>query len=184
VNSVDGPAPAGDGTVDLQQAAHDLDLAARSLVNVMLTASDGANRMAWARAIHDRSVHRDGPFVAVCGVIVPARNRAVRGEEVDNWFERASGGTLFIDRIGDLGAQDQRRLLSLLADQSRDQTATTTSRRNRHVRIIVGNDRSLREDLALEAMSETLFYRLNVIHIDLAPLNRAGLEPHATTRGI
>ena len=151
--------PATDGAIDL-------DLAARSPVNVMLTASSDADRAAWARAIHDRSVRRDRPFVAVSGRAFPAMNRSLRAEDVDEWFERSSGGTLFIDQVGELTLSAQTRLLSMLTAQSDHADEGAMSHTGHGVRVIAGSDRSLRTDLAYGAFSNELFYRLNLIHLD------------------
>ena len=110
-------------TLDLQA---DLHLAARSPVNVMLTASNGTKRGLWARTLHDCSPRRGGPFVAVCAESIPTGNRAVCGADVDDWFERAAGGTLFVDRVGDLSPHAQARLLARLTEQSRSRSGAAT----------------------------------------------------------
>jgi CBS domain-containing protein len=153
--------------------APDLDLAIRSPVNVMVTASRRVDRAACARTIHDHSARRGRPFVAVGRGAPPAR-AASRVEDVDGWFEQAAGGTLFIDRVGDLSPQAQGRLLSLLAEQSRDAHGPTLPAVAPRVRVISGSHRSLGADLAFGAFSDTLFYRLNVIHIDLLDQNESG----------
>ena len=160
--------PVADNTVDLElQMRIDLDMAARSPLSVLVTASNGADRAAWARTIHDRSAHCEGPFVLVCGQAIPFGTREVCSEDVDSWFERAVGGTLFLDQVGALSADVQGRLLSLMTEQSGDHSAGKTVGRDRHVRIISGSDRSLLADVAVGAFSDALFYRLNVIHIDV-----------------
>ena len=148
------------------RGATDLELAAGSAVNVMLTASNGAARAAWARAIHDRSARRGHPFVAVSGRARPAIRRAGLTEEVDGWFERAAGGTLFIDHVAGLTPSAQARLLLALTAQA-DHTEAAAMRPNgHHVRVIAGSSRSLGTDLASGGFSEALFYRLNVIHLN------------------
>jgi two-component system response regulator HydG len=157
--------------VDLDlQTAVDLDLAARSLVNVLVTASNAADRAAWARTLHDRSAHRDGPFVVVC----PAMNRRIHAADIDEWFARAARGTLFIDDIGQLGPDAQVRLSSLLSAQSCRISATTMPDGDGRVRVIAGSGRSLCAELAAGAFDDTLFYRLNVIHIDRMHQDEAG----------
>jgi DNA-binding NtrC family response regulator len=152
-----------DGAVNVDLlTAMELDLAARSPVNVMVTARNGADRVAWARALHDRSPHRDGPFV----VARPVMSRQIPAVDIDEWFARAARGTLFIDDVGQLGPDAQARLSSLLSAQSRRVSAVTTPNGEGGVRVIAGSGRSLRTDLAAGAFNETLFYRLNVIHID------------------
>jgi CBS domain-containing protein len=161
-----GMRPVGDEAVS-EDMANNLELVARSFVTVLVTARNSADRAAWARTIHDRSARCEGPFATVCGHPIPPANRVVCREDVDRWFERAAGGTLFIDHVGALSSDAQHRLSWLLAEQSRDRSATATPYRDGHVRIISATDRSLRADLAVGAFSDVLFYRLNLISIDL-----------------
>jgi DNA-binding NtrC family response regulator len=138
------------------------DLIARSSVNVMVTASEAGDRLAWARAIHDGGLRRDGPFVAVR----PAITGQIRAADAEAWFVRAVRGTLFIDDVGQLGSDAQARLCSLLSAQSRRISAAMSSNGDDRVRVIAGSGRSLLADLAVGAFNDALFYRLNVIHID------------------
>lgn len=146
--------------------AVDLDVAARVPISVMVTATNDADRSAWARTIHDHSGRCHGPFVAICGQSIRDANRVACGSDVDSWFDRAAGGTLFIDHVGALSAAAQGRLLALLAEQSPDGSEMTRADRDRHVRIISGTDQSLLAALAVGTFSDALFYRLNVIHVD------------------
>jgi two-component system response regulator HydG len=145
----------------------DLDLAARSTVNVLVTATNSADRAVWARAIHDRSTCSAGPFVAVNG---PALSGDVDGggaDTLEGQFERAAGGTLFIDRIGELSPSTQRQLSSLLRAQSPPPThGKTPADPDRRVRVVSGSHRSLQPDVAVGTFSDRLFYQLNVIHLD------------------
>jgi hypothetical protein len=133
---------------------------ARSFANVMVTASEADDRLAWAREIHDWGVSRAGRFVCV----FPAKKHQLCAVDVDEWFARAAS-TVFIDCVGNLGADAQERLLQRLTEQSRLAIGTATSHRTR---VITGSDRSLSADVASGIFSDELFYRLNVIHIDLA----------------
>lgn len=144
--------------------AMDLTLVACSAAHVMVTASHAADRATWARTIHDRGGSGDRPFVAVCSETVPPVDGA---ECVDRWFTLAAGGTLFIDHIGSLRSRAQNRLLSMLAGQSGCHDRAPSPDADHGVRIITGSNRSLRGDLAVGSFSDTLFYRLNVIHIDV-----------------
>jgi two-component system response regulator HydG len=155
----------------------DLDLAARSSVNVMVTASNGGDRAAWARAIHDRSGRRAGPFVTIYAHTVPAISGTVRPQDLDDCFDRAAGGTLFIDHVGHLSPHAQARLLSLVTDPLRQANGTPTRRANQRVRVVVGSDRSLDPDLAAGTFSDVLFYRLNVIRIDQIHPHESGETP-------
>ena len=149
-------------TVRVLDQTMDLDLIARSAVNVMVTASQAHDRITCARRIHQRSERRPGRFVYVCS----GTKSQVPADAVDEWFAWAAGGTLFIDHIGDLSSQAQDRLSTLLAEKSQSGCGTTRLDSDPRVRVIVGSDRSLRTDLAVGTFSEVLFYRLNVIHID------------------
>jgi DNA-binding NtrC family response regulator len=150
--------------------AVDLHVVACSVVNVMVTASDAADRGIWARTIHENSARRDRPFVAVSGQAAPASDGA---GSIDAWFGQAAGGTLFIDRVGDLSIRAQERLLLLLAEQSPPANGTIPHA-DRGVRVVTGSNRSLSADLARGAFSDALFYRLNMIHIDLMNRNASG----------
>jgi CBS domain-containing protein len=145
----------------LIDGAIEVDLIAHSSANVMVTASEADERLAWARRIHEGLRH-GGPFVAVC----PAINGQMHAADVDEWFGRSTGGTLFIDDVGQLGPDAQARLSSLLGAQSPCISPVTKRNGAGRVRVIAGSPRSLGADLATGAFNDTLFYRLNVIHID------------------
>jgi DNA-binding NtrC family response regulator len=138
-----------------------LDVAKWPLVNVMVTASDAAYRLALARLIHNRAAGSRGPLVEV----FVGAEQPVRPGDIDEWFGRAAGGTLFIDAVGDLDAAAQACLGAHLCDQSRADTRMTIPGSGRHVRVITGNACSLLPQVALGAFDDTLFYRLNVVHI-------------------
>jgi CBS domain-containing protein len=144
----------------LANEAIEIDLIALSSANVMVTASEADERLAWARRIHDP--RRDGPFV----VGRPSITGQIRAADVDEWFGRSAGGTLFIDDVGQLGPDAQARLSSLLGAQSHRISPVTKRAGDGRVRVVAGSHRSLGADLATGAFNETLFYRLNVIHID------------------
>lgn len=166
VEDVSAPSNIAEGAGLDSTTCSDLELAAHSPVNVMVTACDGAQRAAWARTIHLRSARCDRSFVATCGCPLPGTHGGVSTCDIDDWFVRAAGGTLFIDRIGQLSAQAQALLVWRLTDQMYRAGDATMARRDAGVRIIAGSDRSLHADLSGGAFSEELFYRLNVIHID------------------
>jgi CBS domain-containing protein len=148
----------------------DLDLATCSTVNVMVTAREADDRLACARRIHECDAHCHGPFVAV----LVAMDRLVCAADVDEWFSRAACGTLFIDEVGQLGPDAQARLSSLLSAQAGCVCGATVLDGDGGVRVIAGSARSLRADLAVGAFNETLFYRLNVIHLDQMHQHEAG----------
>jgi DNA-binding NtrC family response regulator len=98
-----------------------LDIAARSIRNVMVTAGNGPDRAACAQVIHERTPHPVGPLMAVYDD-APRMVRSgvpVGAAQIESLFQQAAGGTLFVDRIGELVPYAQERLLSLLTEQSR-----------------------------------------------------------------
>ena len=152
-------------TTSIAQVCIDVNVAARSSVNVLVTARSAQNRAAIARMIHAGSARCHGPFVAVCSPPPPTSIRPGI-PDVDGWFERAAGGTLFIDQVGRLSPNAQATLLSRLTRETHRADRPTLSPANHQVRVIAGSDRSLRADLVMGLFSDELFYRLNAIHID------------------
>ena len=137
----------------------DFEVAARSRCNVLITADAGVDRLACARAIHGNDRRGDGPFVAIRSDGSLLVDQPAHGGDVDDWFEHAAGGTLFIDDVGQLSRRDQARLWLCLTRQ-----AAVASAPDR-VRVIAGTDHSLRADAATGSFSDALFYRLNTIHL-------------------
>ena len=85
--------------------AADLALVAQSPVNAMVTARHDVDRLAWARTIHDRSTRLKVHSWPCAVTVFPPGPHAVGGWEVDDWLDQAAGGTLFIDRVGDLSPE-------------------------------------------------------------------------------
>jgi NtrC-family two-component system response regulator AlgB len=165
----------------MQQA---LDLAfqvASSEATVLLRGESGTGKGVLARAIHERSSRANGPFVIVhCpslsgelleselfGHVKGAFTGAVR--DTEGKVAAAEGGTLFLDEIGDLPPPVQPKLLRLLQDRSYERVGETNTR-IANVRIIAATNRDLAAEVAANRFREDLYYRLNVIDIDLPPL--------------
>jgi NtrC-family two-component system response regulator AlgB len=167
----------------MQQA---LDLAfqvAPSEATVLLRGESGTGKGVLARAIHKRSNRANSPFVTVhCpslsselleselfGHVKGAFTGAVRNTE--GKVAAAEGGTLFFDEIGDVPATVQPKLLRLLQDRSYERVGETTIR-VANVRIIAATNRDLAAAVTAGRFREDLFYRLNVIDIELPPLRQ------------
>ena len=140
----------------------EVKLAAATPVPVLITAESRVARVACARLIHDNGLGRPAPFVSARPVeassqtISTEADRVTDADDMAHWFDQAAGGTLFIDDIDGLNRQEQEHLLWRLEEHALGR-----------VRVIVGTGRSLRADIAAGAFSDALFYRLNVIHVDL-----------------
>jgi CBS domain-containing protein len=158
----------------------DLNLAAQADVTVLITAPSGDSREAFARFIHDHSLCRRGPFVTVDGQTSidgdPGRrchdtDQVVTAIRLRRHFEQARGGTLFIDDVAGMGAEAQAELFLLLEDGVLRPPAEPT---RATARIIAGTSRPLLAEIAAGAFSESLFYRLNSIHVNALGPAREG----------
>ena len=143
----------------------EFQLAAQVRVPVLITADNRERREICARLIHASGTNGQGPFVVSCdatgaggtlGSFVRERARD-NGAILRQQFESALGGTLFIDDITRLSQEAQAQLWCLLEEYQSG------------VRVISGASRHLDVERATGAFCDALFYRLNVVHIDLTP---------------
>jgi len=154
--------------VDMQPE-EDLRLAARFDVPVLVTADSREHRSMCARLIHDIGM-AGGPFVTFStgGLSIVSSSPREREEAVlRRQFERARGGTLFIDDIATLRAAVQAQLLSLLEERVHDESSIRSS--GGSVRVVAGASRHLDRERETGVFCTPLFYRLNLIHINLIP---------------
>jgi NtrC-family two-component system response regulator AlgB len=150
---------------------------------VLLRGESGTGKGLLARAIHSRSSRSKGPFVTVhcpslSGELLESELFGhVRGsftgavQDTEGKVAAAEGGTLFLDEIGDLPPALQPKLLRLLQDRCYERIGETQTR-SADVRILAATNRDLQAAVASGHFREDLYYRLNVIEVELPPLRR------------
>jgi sigma-54 specific flagellar transcriptional regulator A len=148
---------------------------------VLVLGETGTGKEVVARNIHYHSGRRSGPFVALnCGAIPPELLESeLFGHEKGAFtgaltarkgrFELAEGGTLFLDEIGDMRLDMQVKLLRVLQEQQFDRLGGASSLKV-DTRIIAATHRDLEEMVAAGTFREDLYYRLNVVPIEMPPL--------------
>ena len=149
--------------------------------SVLILGESGTGKEVVARAIHDSSPRRGGPFVAVnCGAIPPdLLESELFGHEKGAFtgaytarrgrFEIAEGGTLFLDEIGDMSLPMQVKLLRVLQERVFERVGNHQPMRC-DVRIVAATHRDLETAIANGRFRGDLFYRLNVFPIEMPSL--------------
>jgi sigma-54 specific flagellar transcriptional regulator A len=158
---------------------------AQSVCTVLITGESGTGKELVVAALHDASPRASKPMVTVnCGAIPEnlieselfghAKGAFTGAHATRQGFVAAAeGGTLFLDEVGELPLGVQVKLLRLL--QQREYTAVGDSRVVKcDVRIVAATNRDLEAEVTARRFREDLFYRLNVIHIDLPALRDRG----------
>ena len=150
-------------------------------LSVMITGESGTGKEVVARALHDLGDRRDGPFIAINMAAIPHdlieselfghEKGAFTGADRmhEGRFAQARGGTLFLDEIGDMPAEAQTRLLRVLQDGM----YTRVGGRNlihTDARIIAATHKNLPQLISAGQFREDLYYRLNVVPLNLPPL--------------
>jgi len=150
---------------------------------VLIQGESGTGKELVARAIHNQSLRRDKPFVVINCSAYPATllESELFGHEKGAFtgairqkagrFEQADGGTVFLDEIGEISPTAQIKLLRVIQSQKferlgGEQTLTV------NVRILAATNKNLLQEVKNGNFREDLFYRLNVIPIDLPPLKK------------
>ncbi|MDB4998791.1 MAG: Response regulator of zinc sigma-54-dependent two-component system [Myxococcaceae bacterium] len=158
-----------------------LERAAASEVSVLLEGESGVGKEVLARALHEASARREGPFVTVdCGAI-PAglaeselfghQRGAFSGASTDRrgLFAEAHGGTLFLDEIGELPLETQPKLLRAL-EQREVRPVGSNDYRKVDLRIVAATNRSLASDVQRGRFRPDLYYRLAVARVAVPSL--------------
>ncbi len=170
------------GVSPAMQEVYDLiEKVAAQEVTVMIQGESGTGKEIVARAIHSLSARRDGPFIPVnCGAIAESLLESelfghVRGAftgavtETKGLFRAAEGGTIFLDEIAEISHSLQVKLLRVL--QEREVRPVGSDRSVKvDVRVVAATNRPLDEAIQDGTLRKDLFYRLNVVSIQLPPL--------------
>ncbi|MDR7075931.1 transcriptional regulator with PAS, ATPase and Fis domain [Neobacillus niacini] len=158
--------------------------AVKGKTTIMIRGESGTGKELFAHAIHSASNRKNGPFITVNCAVIPehlleseffgydegaftgAKQKGKMGK-----FEMANGGTLFLDEVGDMSLQLQAKLLRVLQERE-FYRVSGTNRISVDVRIITATHQKLEEMVEERKFREDLFYRLNVISIEIPPLRK------------
>jgi DNA-binding NtrC family response regulator len=165
----------------MEQIIQRAERVAETKSTVLITGETGTGKELIARAIHDRSAQRDMPLIKVnCAAIPESLLESelfghVRGAFTGatttkkGKFALADGGTIFLDEIGTMSLTVQSKLLRVLQEREFEPLGAERTERV-DVRVIAATNRDLRQMVSDGKFQEDLFYRLNVIPIELPPL--------------
>lgn len=167
----------------MQKIFEILPAVAASSSTVLILGETGSGKELVARTIHDLSPRRNGPFIAVnCGALPDTlleselfgyKAGAFTGANKDKpgRFALAKGGTLFLDEIGEISPALQVKLLRVLQDHIYEPLGAVRSE-TADVRIIVATNKDLAELTKKGTFREDLYYRVNVVRVELPPLRK------------
>lgn len=166
----------------IKESIHMAILASKSPSNVLITGESGTGKEMFAQSIHQSSSRQIAPFIAINCAAMPKglieselfgyESGAFTGARKDGKpgkFELASGGTIFLDEIGDMPLDVQAALLRVI--QNREVTRIGGNKLVPvDIRIIAATNINLEEAVIEKTFRKDLYYRLNVLQINIAPL--------------
>jgi len=170
-------------SVKMQEVLATVERVAPTNSTVLLGGESGVGKDLIARAIHEKSRRASGPFIKINSTAIPENlleselfgyeKGAFTGANASKpgKFELADKGTLFLDEIGDVPPTIQVKLLRVLQEREFERLGGTRTVKV-DVRLIAATNRDLREALEQGTFREDLYYRLNVVPIDIAPLRQ------------
>jgi Nif-specific regulatory protein len=157
-------------------------IAPTDISSVLIQGESGTGKELLARAIHEQSPRREGPFEAVNCAGIPAglvesilfghRRGAFTGAEFDKagYFEIASGGTLFLDEIGEMPLETQPKLLRALQQREITRVGEEGRARKVDVHVVAATNRDLPRDVEAGTFRADLYFRLKVAQLHIPPL--------------
>ncbi len=165
----------------MQRVIEIIKVVARSNATVLITGESGTGKELVARAIYSQSNRHNKPFIAVSCAALPESllESELFGHEKGSFtgayaqkkgkFEFAGGGTLFLDEIGEMSANIQVHLLRVLEEKEFTRVGGNEPIKV-DVRVISATNKDLRKAIEKQEFREDLYYRLNVVNIELPPL--------------
>jgi two-component system, NtrC family, response regulator AlgB len=168
-------------TPKMQEVMDVLLRAAKTPASILILGESGTGKSVAARAVHEKSHLADKPFVTVS---CPSLSKELLESELfghvrgsftgaikDHWgkVKAAEGGTLFLDEIGDLPMEIQPKLLRLLQEREYERLGENVTRQA-NLRVIAATNRDLKKRVAEGLFREDLYFRLNVIAVEMPPL--------------
>jgi DNA-binding NtrC family response regulator len=169
-------------SVAVRAIGRNIECAARSDAKVLITGESGVGKEIVAGLIHQKSRRARMPLVTInCAGIPDSLLESelfghVRGSFTDayrdkpGWLERAPGGTIFLDEVGEMTLRMQALLLRFLENGEMQRVGSDRPQAKVDVRVIAATNRNLQAQIAEKTFRHDLYYRLNVVHIDILPL--------------
>lgn len=154
---------------------------------VLIVGESGTGKELIARAIHDGGPRRDKPFIAINCAAIPETliENELFGHEKGSFtganareigiFEAADGGTVFLDEIGEMNVAMQAKLLRAIQEKEIRRVGGKVNI-GLDVRLVSATNKELEQEIKKGAFREDLFYRLNVIRVNLPPLRERGSD--------
>lgn len=161
---------------------HLIEKVAQSKASVLITGPSGTGKELIAKAIHYDSPRKDRPFVSInCGALTETLLESeLFGHEKGAFtgaiamkkgrFELANEGTLFLDEVGEMSPALQVKLLRVLQEMEFERVGGTRTIKV-DVRVLSASNRNIKDDVTEGTFREDLFYRLNVIHVEVPTLH-------------
>ncbi|MGH9254461.1 MAG: sigma-54 interaction domain-containing protein [Vicinamibacterales bacterium] len=166
----------------IRSVEEEIDHAARCDAKVLITGESGVGKEIVARLIHDGSNRNRGPLITInCAGFPDSLLESelfghVKGSFTDahrdkrGWLEAANGGTIFMDEVGEMSLRMQALLLRFLETGEIQRVGSDRRLPPVDVRVVTATHRRLVEHIADKTFREDLYYRLNVVHIEVPPL--------------